>query len=219
MSSAAIIFDCDGVLVNSEAIYIDVERSLLREIGLEFDIASYQARFVGLSHTDFLTDLAALCEARGLAFPADFDQRHAAASAARLEAELIAVPGLTRLLEAHRGPRAVASSSTPEALRWKLNKADLTAFFAPHIYSTAEVARGKPAPDVFLHAATHIGVAAANCIVIEDSTNGARAGKAAGMTVWGFTGAGHADDGLAGRLRDAGADQVFANYETLALAL
>lgn len=219
MSARAVIFDCDGVLINSEVIYIDVERALLREIGLDLGVAEYQARFVGLSHADLVAEIRAMCRAAGLTFPEDFDARHTAACTARFADELAPIDGAMALLEAHAGPRAVASSSTPEALSQKLVQTGLADYFSPHIYSTAEVDRGKPAPDVFLYAADRIRVAAKDCIVIEDSVNGVRAGKAAGMTVWGFTGGGHADQGLSDRLGQAGADLVLECYENIASRL
>jgi len=219
MSASAVIFDCDGVLINSEVIYIDVERALIREIGLDLGVAEYQARFVGLSHVDLVAEIRAMCDAAGLSFPEDFNARHTVACAARFADELAPVGGVAALLEAHTGSRAVASSSAPEALAEKLALTGLAGYFSPHIYSTAEVDRGKPAPDVFLHAADRICVAAEDCIVVEDSANGVKAGKAAGMTVWGFTGGGHADPGLSDRLRQAGADLVFDRHANIASRL
>lgn len=217
MSAKAIIFDCDGVLMNSEAIYISTEVALLAEIGLTYEPTDYQSRFVGLSNRDFVAALQADCAMRGLGpFPDDFDARRAAECQRRFATELRAVDGLARFLEGMRGPRAVASSSLPDSLARKLAMTGLTGHFAPHVYSSAQVRRGKPAPDLFLMAAERIGAAPQDCIAIEDSANGVIAGCAAGMEVWGFTGGGHADAGLAGRLEGAGADSVFGHFDQVA---
>jgi beta-phosphoglucomutase-like phosphatase (HAD superfamily) len=109
----------------------------------------------------------------------------------------------------------VASSSTLARLRHSLGLTGLYARFAPHVFSAEQVARGKPAPDLFLHAATEMGYAPARCLVIEDSTSGVRGAVAAGMRVWGFIGGGHCADGHAARLRDAGAERVFSHMADL----
>lgn len=207
-----IIFDCDGVLINSEGIYIDVELAILRRAGMDIAMADYQEQFVGIPHDQLIVALRAECEARGLLYPEDFEDQHAADVNRRFLDELAAVPGLVPLLEAHSGPRAVASSSNPEPLAEKLAFTGLDGYFAPHIYSTKQAGRGKPAPDVYLMAAEKLGLLPAACTVIEDSANGAKAGVAAGTRVWGFIGAGHGDPGLAGRLLEAGADAVFDDY-------
>lgn len=209
----ALIFDCDGVLIDSERIYVDVERSMLAEIGLDYPLSEYQNRFVGLSNADFRTELAADHAARGLgAFPDDFWRRHYAESWRRFAAELQPLAGAADFLAGDASPRAVASSSTVAELARKLAHVGLDRHFGDHVYSAELVDRGKPAPDLFLHAAARLGVAAADCVVVEDSVNGVRAGVAAGMTVWGFTGGGHADPGLAERLIAAGAAKAFRRY-------
>lgn len=210
-----IIFDCDGVLINSEGIYIDVELALMREIGMDIGMADYQARFVGVPHPDLIIALRAEADIRGLAFPADFEARHGIEIERRFLTELAPVPGLMALLDAHSGPRAVASSSGVDSLAHKMAFTGLDDYFSPHIYSTAQAGRGKPAPDVYLMAADRLGLPPNQCIVIEDSANGTKAGVAAGMRVWGFTGAGHGDAGLPARLVEAGADAVFDDYEAI----
>src|SRR5699024_7858128 len=99
-----------------------------------------------------------------------------------------------------------------EGLERKLRQVELWDHFGGHVYSAEHVVNAKPAPDLFLHAAAQLGVAPADCLVIEDSVNGVKAGLAAGMTVWGFLGGGHADDGLAARLRAAGVSKVLADW-------
>lgn len=127
--------------------------------------------------------------------------------------------GVEALASRLEGPKAVASSGRVEKLASKLRMTGLYDLFAPHIYSAEQVGIGKPAPDLFLLAAKSIGCPPETCVVIEDSLNGVQAGVAAGMTVWGFTGGGHADDGLADRLRGAGAHAVFANFTEIAAQL
>ncbi len=207
------------MLVDSETIYIDVETRILAEIGLIYDPVDYQTRFTGLGGKDFAAALAADCARRGLGpFPDDFVERSRAACNARFATELRAVPGLLEFVDAHGARHAVASSSPPDALRYKLRLTGLEARFDPHIYSGAEVPRGKPAPDLFLMAAARLGVTPEHCVVVEDSANGVIAAKAAGMTAWGFTGAGHATADAAGRLAAAGADRTFASFREMAAA-
>lgn len=219
MAPPSLIFDCDGVLVNSEEIYIATERAMLQEIGLDYEMADYQTRFIGLSDTDFVEALVADYAAAGLGvFPAEFLSRRTEECWRRFETELRPTPGLVAFLEGGAGDvaRAVASSSTPDFLARKLAMTGLDGYFAPHIYSGRQVPNGKPAPDLFLLAASKIDAAPGDCIVIEDSANGVKAGRAAEMQVWGFVGGGHGDAGLAGRLSAAGAHRVFESFDALA---
>jgi HAD superfamily hydrolase (TIGR01509 family) len=216
----AIIFDCDGVLVDSEAIVMRVERDLLAEAGLVFETAEYVTRFTGLSYDDYFAALDAEKRVRsGDGLPRDLYDRIKDQSTAAVERDLEAVAGIADLVSAVTVPTAVASSSFPWSLDMKLRKTGLYDRFAPHIYSTKLVANGKPAPDIFLYAAERLGVAPSACAVVEDSVNGVRAAVAAGMTPWGFTGAGHADPGLAERLTAAGAESVFDSHAAIALRL
>ncbi|MEP3276518.1 MAG: HAD family hydrolase [Stappiaceae bacterium] len=216
MPFSTIIFDCDGVLVDSERIYVSVEREHLAEIGLHYELNDYMSRFVGLMDVDFI---AALTEDyRALdkgSFPHDFEQTMRAACLTRIENELLAIDGIDGFLDHYSGDVAVASSSTISGLHKKLRLTDLHHRFDPHIYSGEHVERGKPAPDLFLHAAESLGSRPEECLVVEDSVNGVKAGRAAGMTVWGFTGGGHADDGLTDRLNDAGAHDVYDSFESM----
>lgn len=213
MNFAGIIFDCDGVLVDSERIHIAVERALLAEMGLEYDLADYQTRFVGLPDKVFVAELESdFAKLNRGAMPADFEERVHAIVWERFENELHAIPGLTTLLDKLDVPIAVASSSRLVSLHKKLHLTGLHAAFDPHVYSGEQVTHGKPAPDLFLFAAEQLGCDPEACLVVEDSVNGVRAGVVAGMQVWGFAGGGHADAGLQERLARAGAHRVFANY-------
>ena len=220
MAFAAIIFDCDGVLVDSEAIYQEVEREHLSRIGLEYDPVEYQRRFMGLNADDYLAEIDRDLRARKNApLPAEFGRALREDAIARLKTEVRAIDGIEDVISGFDGPKAVATSSAPDTLQIKLGVTDLRRHFDPHIYHAGQVARGKPAPDLFLMAAQKLGADPAGCLVIEDSVNGVRAGRSAGMTVWGFTGGGHADDGLSERLRAAGAHDVFLSHAELVEAL
>lgn len=212
----AVIFDCDGVLVDSETIMIAEERAGFARAGLVYDDATYLSRFVGLVEADWQAAIRADHAALGAGpFPEKIFDEIAAASRARMDGELQAMPGVAAFINGLSVPMAVASSSSRSGLARKLAQTGLAAAFAGHVYSGDEVAKGKPAPDLFLLAATRLGVAPPACVVIEDSVNGVRAGVAAGMRVIGFTGGGHADAALAARLTDAGAERVVARFEAL----
>jgi len=215
-----IIFDCDGVLVDSETIYVEVERRMLAGIGLTYPIETFQARFNGLRTADFLALLAEdYAELNQGAFPEGFFAQLDTETRARIDTELEAIAGVHDVLQRHDGPRAVASSSRADRLTVKLEKTGLSGFFGPHVYSGDLVGNGKPAPDLFLLAAEKLDLAPEDCLVIEDSAHGVTAGRAAGMTVWGFTGGGHANDHLAERLAGAGAERVVSSHTELTALL
>jgi len=212
-----IIFDNDGVLIDSEVIYIDVERKLLAEIGLHYEYSTYLSRFVGSAPPDFYNALAEdYSNNVGGEFPSNFGDILNERVWPRMETELKALPNIESLVRTFHGSIAVASSMPLKAIYRKLEHVGIADLFSPHIYSAEEVDKGKPAPDLFLLAARRIGIQPENCLVIEDSVHGVRAGIAAGMTVFGFVGGGHADQGLEKRLLDAGAKHVFNNHENIA---
>lgn len=216
---SALIFDCDGVLVDSEVIAIQSERELLAGWGLHYEFEAFVSRFVGLHNRDFYTALLGDAAALGRTLPEDFGKQIQANTWKRYEADLTAIEGVRDVAGAFSGRVAVASSSEADKLVRKLQITGLHDLFVPHIYSSDLVTNGKPAPDLFLHTAARIEAAPDGCLVIEDSVNGIRAARAAGMTAWGFTGGGHADAGLAGRLAEAGAHAVFASHREVASAL
>lgn len=212
----AIIFDNDGVLVDSEMIHVAVERELLAEIGLDYNHETFMSRFVGLNNHDFQAALASDYAKRyGRTFPSDFRTRLDARAWPRIEAELAPVDGAADLVSAFDGPVAVASSATVPRLDRKLELTGLRDLFLPHVYSADLVADGKPAPDLFLYVAAKLGVDPARCIVIEDSVNGIVAGRAANMFPIGFVGGGHADAQHAERLLNAGAHCCVARHNEI----
>ncbi|MEM9939277.1 MAG: HAD family phosphatase [Pseudomonadota bacterium] len=212
----ALILDCDGVIVDSEAIALVVERALLAECGLVYEEAAFLSRFVGLHNRDYHAALQRDAEATGITLPPNLFDRMKADIWRRFETELTSIAGIETVVDVFNGPIAVASSSETHRLQPKLDMTGLSHLFGPHVYSADLVEHGKPAPDLFLLAAERLEADPSSCIVVEDSVNGIRAAKAAGMTGFGFVGGGHADDGLAGRLLSAGAEQVFGTHAELA---
>lgn len=218
----AVIFDCDGVLVDSEVLAIRGERAALGALGLPYTPEDYVRRFVGLHDGLFFDHLRAdYLAAHGRAAPDDFEDQ-VLAGRHREMAGLAAIDGADRALAVARelvGAVAVASSSRATFLEGKLRRMGLFDLAAPHVYSADLVAAGKPAPDIFLYAAARLGVSPPRCLVLEDSVNGVRAGVAAGMTVWGFTGGGHCFDGYGAALAAAGAQHVVRDHRAFLDAL
>lgn len=203
---ALVIFDCDGVLVDSEVLEHAVDAELLAPYGYVATVDELIDRFVGIARRDMY---AAVFGEFGREVPAGLLEERERLVWDRCRSDLAAIAGVHAALDSLSGIRkCVASSSTPEKLTLKLQSTGLTSYFSPHIFSTALVARGKPAPDIYLHAAHTVGVPAADCIVIEDSPHGIAGARAAGMTVYGFTGGGHATPALRASLKTAGAKQI-----------
>lgn len=202
------------MLVDSEIIAVEVERALLAEHGLHYDVPDFIARFMGMSDNAFYAALGEDSLARlNRELPEDFQSRVNAGKRAISEKSLAVVAGIEDAIAQLRCPIAVASSSRAYQLDYKLRRTGLWDLFAPHIYSADDVTHAKPAPDLFLHAASALGVAPRDCLVIEDSINGVKAGLAAGMRVWGFAGGGHMDDAASARLMNAGAERVVPDWK------
>jgi HAD superfamily hydrolase (TIGR01509 family) len=214
----AVIFDCDGVLVDSEVIALRVEMEMLAEQGLHFTRDEYAARFMGLSTEDFHAAMDAEARAR-LGRPISESIRQSERLRAVMVAEMTVVPGVETALAGLTLPKAIASSGSMEGLERKLTRTGLWTLFHPHIYGADHVAQAKPAPDLFLHAAAALGVAPAECLVIEDSRNGVLAARTAGMRVWGFLGGGHANPALGERLVVAGAERLVGSWPQAATLL
>ena len=211
---AAVIFDCDGVLVDSEILAIEVEIELLAAHGLTYDQAEYGHRFLGLNDAAFRDALEADSLARlGIPIPADFLDRTHTQRWDACQTRLTEVTGCAQAVAALTLPKAVASSSGARFLREKLRLTGLLEAFDPHIYSADLVARAKPYPDIFLHAARALDADPDRCIAIEDSVNGVRSGLAAGMTVWAFSGGGHMDEPAGRRLMEAGAARMIGSWK------
>jgi HAD superfamily hydrolase (TIGR01509 family) len=212
MSASLHIFDCDGVLVDSEVLATRIESQLLRDVGVELTAESIAAAFVGISDAEMHGRIEADWD---VTLPEDFTVRRAARLDEVFRTELRAVAGISGVLQALDEMRCVASSSSPDRIRTSLAVTGLDRFFGPHIFSASSVERGKPAPDLFLYAADAMETDPARCIVIEDSTPGVAAGRAAGMHVVGFTGASHCVPILSDQLREAGAHTIAPDAEAL----
>ncbi len=208
----AVIFDLDGVLVDSERLIAREVCRALTENGYPLDPVTYHTRF----HYVPLERMAEIvAEESGLSLPADMIAGVRVRLAEAYVSDLRAVDGVFEMLKRIAVPVAVASGSVPEGIDQKLRRTELYAFFAPHIYSSVTIAARKPAPDIYLHAAERLGVAPENCVAVEDAAPGVQAGVAAGMRTLGFTGGGHDYPELAGRLREAGAHAVFDDMREL----
>jgi HAD superfamily hydrolase (TIGR01509 family) len=180
-----VIFDCDGVLVDSERLAIKVDVEMLHELGWPLSEAEVIERFVGRSDRD---TQAAIEAHLGRRLPAGWAERVAGLYRQVFATELAPVPGVPEALDRISLPTCVASSATHEHLRYTLGLTGLYERFAGRIFSAADVAAGKPAPDLFLHAAEQMGAAPAGCVVVEDSRAGVQAARAAGMRVLAFAG-------------------------------
>ena len=210
---SAVIFDCDGVLVDSEVLAHEVEIAVLGEIGLHYDSRDFIVRFMGRSDKVFFELLDADGRERlGRSIADEIRGPMKARYRQAIDERLTEIPGALRAVSALRLPKAVASSSTVQGLDIKLRKVGHWEHFAPHIYSAEHVTHSKPAPDLFLLAAKALGIAPQHCLVIEDSVNGVTAGIAAGMRVWGFSGGGHMTPKLAEHLTQAGAERIVENW-------
>ena len=207
-----VIFDCDGVLVDSEPIIAEAEAEALAVAGFAISPRELLDRFTGVPAADMFRTLAAE-QARPLA--AGFADRIEGRIAEAYRSRLKPVPDAEATLRRLDIPYCVASSSGLGRLRLALLVAGLDWLLAGRIFSAEMVARGKPSPDLFLHAADRMAAAPADCLVIEDSVAGVTAAQTAGMTVLGFTGGSHAGPGLGERLGVAGADLVFSRMAAL----
>ncbi|HWE09238.1 MAG TPA: HAD family hydrolase [Solirubrobacteraceae bacterium] len=180
-----VIFDCDGVLVDSEPIAVRVEAGILGRLGMPLSQAEIIERFVGRSPSVMR---AAVEEHLGHPLPRAWDAEFKHLYAAAYEAELEPIDGIVEALDAIRLPTCVASSSEPDSLRHKLELTGLHERFAGRIFSASEVRNGKPAPDLFLFAARQMGARPEACVVVEDSRFGVEAARAAGMDVLAYAG-------------------------------
>jgi HAD superfamily hydrolase (TIGR01509 family) len=190
-----VIFDCDGVLVDSERISVRIDVEVLAELGWPLSEAEVIERFVGRSQEHMVGEIEAALGRRLSADREDpFDARYREA----FEAELAPVDGVVDALDAIAAPTCVASSSGHERLRHSLGLTGLLDRFDGRIFSAEDVRNGKPAPDLFLHAAAALSADPARCAVIEDSRYGVEAARAAGMRAFGYAGGLTPADRLAG---------------------
>jgi HAD superfamily hydrolase (TIGR01509 family) len=190
-----VIFDCDGVLVDSERIAVRIDAEVLAELGWPLSEAEIVERFVGRSHEFMVGEIEAQL---GHPLPPDWEDSFHHRYREAFEAELVPVDGVVEALEAISIPTCVASSGVHAKIETNLRLVGLYERFEGRIFSVADVANGKPAPDLFLHAAATLGVEPAACAVVEDSTYGVEAARAAGMRAFGYAGGVTPTERLAG---------------------
>jgi HAD superfamily hydrolase (TIGR01509 family) len=212
-ASTLVLFDCDGVLVDSERLVVDIDVAAVTAAGWPVTRQQVVETFVGRSDAD----VVALIEAQlGHALPADWDAHWDAEYRRVLDEQLEPVPGVRAAVEevVARGRRTcVASSGSHDKMRRTLGRTGLWELFEGRIFSATEVARGKPAPDLFLHAASRMRVDPGRCVVVEDSRYGVAAARSAGMRVVGFAG------GITPESHLADADVVITDMAVLPGAL
>ena len=201
-----IIFDCDGVLVDSEVLSCCCLSQVLAGYGIDLGQDQALDLFLGRS----VTAVVEHCSALGHALPERFPSELRARVRAAFRSALCPIQGVNSVLESLQIPHCVASSSDVDRVSFSLSLTGLAPYFDDRLYTSQMVERGKPAPDLFLYAAEKMRAEPRRTLVIEDSVSGVTAGKAAGMTVWGFVGGSHyqSRNGEA-ILSRAGADRVF----------
>ncbi len=187
---ALVIFDCDGVLIDSEPIAHRVLAEQLRGVGLALSFDDVMREFLGRTRDGCLEHAERLA---GRALPPDFARRWDEALFAALAREVRPVAGIEEVLRTLPWPYCVASNGTEARMRKALEAAGLLPLVGERLFTAAEVARPKPAPDLFLHAARSMGAAPQRSVVVEDTPTGVKAAVAAGMGVFGYAGAAHAD--------------------------
>lgn len=188
MRVGLVIFDCDGVLVDSEVLAAGVLGQKMAEIGLPITPEIFRHDFLGRS----FASAARRCEERfGRPLPPDFEKSYRQTLFETLARDLKPMDGVYAVLDSLTVPYCLATGSHKDRLAVSLKAAGLASRFEGRCFTTSDVAHGKPAPDVFLHAAERMGFAPQDCLVLEDSEMGVRAGLAAGMTVWHFAGGAH----------------------------
>ena len=207
-----IIFDCDGVLVDSEMIASRLLAEHLTKYHFPITSECCRNRFIGYSIENIISEV----RSEGVNLPYDFEPCLKKSDQAAFTAELKAISGVKDTLSTLTQDKCVASSGSQKKICKNLTLTGLIDFFEPsHLFSTKMVEKSKPAPDLFLHAAKHFNVSPKNCLVIEDTTVGIQAGLAAGMSVFGFVGGSHCDDAYVDHLKETGIKTVFNQMNEL----
>ncbi|MER9301438.1 HAD family hydrolase [Mesorhizobium sp. M0293] len=209
-----VIFDCDGVLVDSEIIAARVEAELLTLAGYEISAEELAETYAGLTFKDIMMRVE---EKSSIPFQVSLIDRAEELVDRKLRSDVRAIDGVREAVAAVTAPRCVCSNSRSERIEFMLEKVHLLPFFAGRIFSGLEIPtkKTKPAPDVFLFAAEKLNANPANTFVIEDSVHGVHGARAAGMRVIGFTGAAHSYPGHADALTEAGAETVIRRWAEL----
>lgn len=206
-----IIFDFDGVLVNSEIIAARVEAEMLTAAGYPISAEDLTELYAGLTFKDILLKAEQNAD---VPLKASLIDEAVAQVDKALARELRAIEGAERAVAGVAGRKCICSNSSSERIAFMMQKTGLDRVFNGPVFSALETptAKPKPAPDVFLHAAKQLSADPANCFVIEDSVHGIAGAKAAGMRVIGFTGGSHSFPGHADQLMEAGAETVIRRW-------
>ncbi len=183
-----VIFDCDGVLIDSEIISAEMLVAELAGLGVRIDLDYVARHFLGRSYPVVMQQIRAEF---GLDLPSDFEDRYRERLLAAFREGLRIMPGVREVIDSLATPFCVATSSSPRRAVMSLEIVGLGDLAGPRLFTSTMVAKGKPAPDLFLHAAAEMGADPDRTLVVEDSLNGVRAGVAAGMRTWRFTGGSH----------------------------
>lgn len=210
-----IIFDCDGVLINSEMIAARVEAAAYKRVGFEMEPLGFAEHFAGMTHRDIQGIIEDELDKK---LDKDFQEKLEEAFFELADSELTEVAGVYEMLDQIEGPRCICSNSASDYLQRYLSNVGLYERFAPHIFSASEVGNKavKPDPNVFTFAAQTLGYEPSSSLVVEDSASGVKAAVAAGMTVIGFVGADHSWPGHAEVLMQAGAMTTVNRHADLA---
>lgn len=207
-----IIFDCDGVLVDTEQYFTVVFRDHLLPFGLKLDQTTFNNRFTGKRFREVLQELASTHE---IHCPHDIEQ-NVKLLKEKLDQEVLQknieeIPNALSIIKTVPFKKCIASNASVTFLEKVLKKTNLWDMFEPFIFSADQVPRAKPHPDLFLYAAEKMGTDPSRALVIEDSLTGISAAKAANMRVWGFLGGSHSNPEHATLLRSAGAENIISD--------
>jgi HAD superfamily hydrolase (TIGR01509 family) len=211
-----VIFDCDGVLIDSEVISAGVLIDLLANIGIQVNFDYVQRHFLGRSFPKVAEEIRSNF---GRRLPADFELSYRRDLLVKFETDLLLVDGIDDVLYRLATQYCVATSSSPARVEQSLKLVDLTRVFGANVFTASEVKNGKPFPDLFLHTAKIMGFQPEICLVIEDSLSGVRAALAAGMQVMRFVGASHLKDinhAMSGELAKVPVFDKWANFFDMA---
>jgi HAD superfamily hydrolase (TIGR01509 family) len=204
-----IIFDCDGVLIDSEIISARMLIESLADLGVTIDLPYVSRHFLGRSYPVVMQTIR---QDFGLNLPPGFEEDYRDRLLDGFRQSLTIVPHVREVLET-LGPRwCVATSSSPRRVEMSLTLVGLWPLVQGRVFTASQVARGKPAPDLFLLAATRMGADPAKTLVIEDSLTGLQAARSAGMTAWRFTGGSHMPEDLPEEPPEAMPHQRFASF-------
>ncbi len=204
-----VIFDCDGVILDSEIISANMLIQELAKLGVVIDLDYVARHFLGRSYP---TVMATIRREFNLTLPPEFEANYRTRLLESFETDLKVMPHVADVMAELRLQYCIATSSSPMRAAKSLALVGLGHLAGPRLFTSTMVANGKPAPDLFLYAAAQMGVSPDRCLVIEDSLTGIRAGLAAGMTVWRFTGGSHLKNRVLEEPDDARPDMRFASF-------